>query len=62
MASCIGVYPEEEVILVWGNFYGAVQVSAFESGLEDEFFLGVEGGIHALEGSVVELIPVELVM
>lgn len=62
VTSCVGVYPEEEVVLVGCDLNGAVQIAAFEPGLEDEFLLGVEGGVHALKGAVVELVPVELVM
>lgn len=62
MASCIRINPEEEIVLIWCDFYGTVQIAALKSGLEYELFLKVKGGVHALKSSVVELISVKLVV
>ena len=54
MPSGVGVDPEEEIELVGGGFDDAVEVAGLEGSVEEEFLLGIEGGIHAFEGSVEE--------
>ena len=53
VSSRVGVDPQEEVVLVRGNFYCTVQVSVFEGAIEAQL-VGGDGGVHALEGSVEE--------
>jgi hypothetical protein len=60
VSPCIGVDAEEEVVLIGADLDRAVQVAALEPGLEGEVL--VDGGVHAFEGAVVELVAVELVV
>ena len=54
MPSGVGVDSQEEIELVGGGFYDAVKVARLKGPVKEEFLLGVEGWVHAFEGSVEE--------
>ena len=62
VTSCVGIDPEEEIVLALADLHHAVQVPALEPRLKREFLLQVDRRVHALEGAVVDLVLVELVV
>lgn len=62
VASCVGINPQKEVILIITHFDCTIQISSLKSRLKDEFFLQIECWVHSLESAVEDLVFVELIV
>lgn len=62
VASCVGIYPQKQVVLVGSHLYHAIQISTFEPRLKKQLFLQLQSGVHPFKGPIIDLIFVVLIM
>ena len=62
MASCIGVYPQEKIVLHRLHLDHTIQIPSLETTIKDKLIAKIQGGVHALKSPVEYRRPIIMII